>query len=357
LEENNSQNLENIQLYTSGFGRILFCETLEAIILINNISDKEIRIKDIKFKVSNEILEDYEAMFKKFEFFLINMSGPFVIPPGYFMHKKIKILADTLCKYVLEIQIEYCSIYYNDEFVKHNTNKVIKTISNHYYITSNPSNVVAKFFKKFLFSTNLPFKIKDKIVTNNLEKTYVEIILINSTNYILEVKDVNFLMDNINVSSISGSGDLDLLNDCNNNNNNTEEFVKNENDFINSSNNNNNKSNNKENSLLIEPEEEINFAFSITNYKAFINSVIFFILIFQSAFLFRVSWTKRDENEIKYLNFSLKNKAVNDLFNIILIQKPNDEIIKDEYFNIILQFVNKTQSKKKIFNKKNTKKI
>mgnify|MGYP000987884612 CR=1 FL=1 len=37
----------------------------------------------------------------------------------------------------------------------------------------------------------------------------------------------------------------------------------------------------------------------------------------------------------KYLNFSLKNKAVNDLFNIILIQKPNDEIIKDEYFNII----------------------
>ena len=58
------------------------------------------------------------------------MSGPFVIPPGYFMHKKIKILADTLCKYVLEIQIEYCSIYYNDEFVKHNTNKVIKCYQN-----------------------------------------------------------------------------------------------------------------------------------------------------------------------------------------------------------------------------------
>lgn len=59
-----------------------------------------------------------------------------------------------------------------------------------------------------------------------------------------------------------------------------------------------------------------------------------------------MSWCKRDENEIKNLNFSLKNKAINDLFTLLVVEKPNDEIKKDEYFNIILQFVNKTQSKK-----------
>lgn len=242
-------------------------------------------------------------MFKKFEFFLINVSGPFVIPPGYFMHKKIKILADTLCKYVLEVQIEYSSIYYNDEFVKHNTNKVIKTISNHYYITSNPSNVVAKFFKKFLFSTNLPFKMKDKIVTNNLEKTYVEIILINSTSYILEIKDVNFLIDNPYKNSISGSTTTDLddsnstnLSEGNNGNIKSsekslqfQEFVKNENSFFEK-----NKDGGNINSLLIEPEEEINFAFSITNYKAFINSVklrnyiLYNIIFFINFVIFKI---------------------------------------------------------------------
>jgi hypothetical protein len=226
-------------------------------------------------------------MFKKLEFFLINVTGPFIIPAGNFMHKRIKILADTLCKYVLEVQIEYCSQYYNDEFIKHNTNKVIKTISSNYTITSNPTNVVAKFFKKFLFSTNLPFKIKDKIITNNLEKTFVEIVLINSTNYLLEVKDVNFLMDNLNVNSISGSGDLMNLNNDNvrnnnnananaisSNNNNIQDFVRSENDFLKNFNNNNNGiTKENSNSLSIEPEEEINFSFSISNYRAFINSV------------------------------------------------------------------------------------
>jgi hypothetical protein len=204
------------------------------------------------------------------------------------MHKRVKINADILCKYVLEVQIEYCSEYFNDELIKHKTNKVIKTISNNnnYYITSNPTNVVSKYSKKFLFSTNLPFKYKEKIITNNLEKTFVEIVLINITNYILEIKDVNFLMDNLNISSINENSDLLNLNINLNNNINTnytnntreqikiQDFVKSENDFIINNNNNNTFTKEISNSLLIEPEEEINFSFSISNYRAFINSVI-----------------------------------------------------------------------------------
>lgn len=45
----------------------------------------------------------------------------------------------------------------------------------------------------------------------------------------------------------------------------------------------------------------------------------------------------------------MKNKAINDLFSLSLIEKPkNDKIYKDEYFNIILQLTNKTQKNLKL---------
>lgn len=218
-------------------------------------------------------------MFKKFEFYLINSNTPFVIPAGYFMHKRIKILADTMCKYIMEIDIQYGSVYYNDEFLKHSQTKIIKTISNHYYITSNPSNVVAKFFKKFLFSTNLPFKLKDKIICSNMEQAFIEVNLTNPTPYTLQIRDVSLLVDNAVLKEHLGV-------------NKEQEIVRSENKFFCGSNNFSKKE--KENASVdllglgdsgngsaqpqpqacfVEPDEEINFSFTILNYKAFICSV------------------------------------------------------------------------------------
>lgn len=221
-------------------------------------------MKDIKFKVSNEVLDEYESMFKKFEFFLINSNSPFIIPAGYFIHKRIKILADTMCKYIMEIDIQYSSIYYNDEFLKHSTNKIIKTISNHYYITSNPSNVVVKFFKKFLFSTNLPFKVKDKIITNNMEKSYIEVNLTNPTPYTLNIKDINLIVDNVN-----NSQPQNIQSNDNNGSTNRQDIVKNENSFFYKK----DYIYGNPSPCYLDPEEEINFSFSILSYNAFINSV------------------------------------------------------------------------------------
>ena len=188
-------------------------------------------------------------MFKKFDFYIINTNSPINIPPGYIMYRRIKIQADTMCKYIMEIDIQYSSLYYNDEFYKHSVNKIIKTISNHYYITSNPSNVVVKFFKKFIFSTNLTFKVKDKIVSNNMDKSNVEINVINPTPYSLHIKEISLLMDNLISNSVGiNNQQLDL--------------IKNENSFF-----------YKSNGTFIEPDEEVNFTFTIVNYKNFINTV------------------------------------------------------------------------------------
>lgn len=217
-------------------------------------------------------------MFKKFEFYLINSTTPFVIPAGYFMHKRIKILADTMCKYIMEIDIQYGSVYYNDEFLKHSQTKIIKTISNHYYITSNPSNVIAKFFKKFLFSTNLPFKLKDKIICNNMEQAFIEVNLTNPTPYTLQIKDVSLIVDsNAIKEQHAGISNKEHL----------ESIVRSDNKFfVGSTDKNSSNASNavdllgigvdlnvKDKDCFVEPEEEINFSFTILNYKAFINSV------------------------------------------------------------------------------------
>jgi hypothetical protein len=45
----------------------------------------------------------------------------------------------------------------------------------------------------------------------------------------------------------------------------------------------------------------------------------------------------------KLINYVLKNRLANELFNILLFEKP-ERIIKNEHFRLILQLVNKTSS-------------
>jgi hypothetical protein len=47
----------------------------------------------------------------------------------------------------------------------------------------------------------------------------------------------------------------------------------------------------------------------------------------------------------KPINYVLKNRLLNELFNVILLEKP-DKIIRNEHFRLILQLLNKTSSNK-----------
>lgn len=185
--DENSVGVDNMfSIYTS-FGKVLYCEQLEALLIVNNLSDKEIKLKDFKIKISNEVLENYENMFRKTDYFILNTSNIITIPPNHFYNHRIKIYADIMCKYALEIDLQYTNYYFNEEFIKHSTNKIIKTISSHYFIEANTSHVVKKYYKKFLFATNLPFKIKEKFINDSLERSLLEINVINQCPYNLNI--------------------------------------------------------------------------------------------------------------------------------------------------------------------------
>jgi hypothetical protein len=189
----------------SSFGKVLFCESLEGLLIINNLSDREVKIREIKVKVTNEVLEGFESMYRKTEYNLISSQNLISIPGNQFYNIKIRINADIMCKYSLEIDIQYTSSYFTEEFIKHSTNKIIKTISSHYFVEGNSSTVIKKFYKKFLFATNLPFKIKDKFINDNLEKCYIEINLINQSPYNLHIDDIILTPDTEKMSNASAN--------------------------------------------------------------------------------------------------------------------------------------------------------
>jgi hypothetical protein len=238
LNDENSVSIDNMFNFNTTFGKVIFCETMEALLIINNISDKEIKIKDLKVKVSNEVLENYESMYKRCEFSLINSNNTIAIPANHFYNQKVKINADIMCKYSLEVDLQYSSYYFNEEYIKQSTNRIIKTIASGYSVELGTSNVIRKYYKKFLFATNLPFKIKDKFINDSLDRCLIEINLTNQSPYHLHINEFILNSDN-NVNQ----NNLICLNEYKN--------------------------------FVIEPDEEINIVYIINNYKNLIFNVIY----------------------------------------------------------------------------------
>jgi hypothetical protein len=248
LNENSSVGIDNMFTLSSSFGKVLFCENLEALLIINNTSDKEVKIKDFKVRISNEVLEGYDSMFRKTEYTLINSQNSIIIPGNSFFNQKLRINADIMCKYSLEIDVQYTNQNFYDEYVKHSANKIIKTISSQYSIENNSTAVIRKYYKKFLFATNLPFKIKEKFVNDNMEKCYVEINLINQCPYTLHIDEVLLLPDGDKSGmdrreSLSNTGFISCV------------------------------ASNEMKNFNIEPDEEINIVFVLNSYKTTISCV------------------------------------------------------------------------------------
>jgi hypothetical protein len=90
-------------LINQSFGRIIYGETVDVMLIINNTVNCDIKIKDLTIKVTNEVQENYESIFKSYESILwSNNSQPIEIEPYKFFTKRLSITADVICKYMYE---------------------------------------------------------------------------------------------------------------------------------------------------------------------------------------------------------------------------------------------------------------
>lgn len=299
--------ISNMMMINTSFGKILFGESLEACIFAINLSKTDdMRVKEIKVTVTNEELQNYSSVYKKCEFVIFEANN-IVIPCGKFYSSKINFIADNISKYTIATEIQYSCTTFNNEYIKNSQGKIIKTMSAGYYIEQNKGQVVRKYQKKMLFDNNLPFKIKEKIITTNLGKTYIEINLVNNTTSTLHISEYSLLVNKNSLDLDKNSFDNLIKPLC------------------------------EDEEISLECEDEFNFVYVIDNFSA---------MQLIENFTFRVNWLNVFDSIQKQLVFIIKNKLVNDFVGISIYQHPeNFNIFLNEVFLIKILFTNINKSK------------
>lgn len=299
--------ISNMMMINTSFGKILFGESLEACIFAINLSKTDdMRVKEIKVTVTNEELQNYSSVYKKCEFVIFEANN-IVIPCGKFYSSKINFIADNISKYTIATEIQYSCTTFNNEYIKNSQGKIIKTMSAGYYIEQNKGQVVRKYQKKMLFDNNLPFKIKEKIITTNLGKTYIEINLVNNTTSTLHISEYSLLVNKNSLELDKNSFDNLIKPLC------------------------------EDEEISLECEDEFNFVYVIDNFSA---------MQLIENFTFRVNWLNVFDSIQKQLVFIIKNKLVNDFVGISIYQSPERfNVFINEVFLIKILFTNTNKSK------------
>lgn len=139
-------------------------------LIINSKADSPLYIREIKVKLSNEPLENFEVCYKKIKSNLFNSNDALIIDPFKSITQKLRFQAEIISKFSVEIEIFYCCKLFDDEYTRHAANKIIKTLSSEYYIEPNKNSVVSKYFKRFTFAANPPFKLKERLFQDSMVK-------------------------------------------------------------------------------------------------------------------------------------------------------------------------------------------
>lgn len=286
----------NYMQIANNFGKILFGDTLEALMIIVNLSKfDDMRIKEFKVIVTNEELTNYTNNFKRSEFIVFEASNLY-IPAGKYFSQKITFNADIMSKYHIIADIQYSCNTFNNEYIKNSTGKIIKSSTDQYYIEAPKGIIVRKYQKKMMFDNNMQFRLKDKIYGCNLNKGYLEINITNQSAFTLRIVDVSIFL-------VKG---IYFLNE------NTESMafgpiVPYE-------------------EITLAPEDEINLVYCFETYNDFLKI---------ESFACKVSWCHVFDTIPKYYNFPVKNKLTNDIFLLNLHQiPPNETVIQGETYQI-----------------------
>jgi hypothetical protein len=207
LSPNNFVNIANLMTINNNFGKIFINELLIGLIIFSNISNNEITIKNIIISLIK--IEDYRIQ-QPFETDLPN--DPITIPPNESYTINLRAPISFIGKYKIEIIYYKRSPAYDDYYYKVNQRNIVKENANNYNIID--GHVEFCDSKSFSFESFKPFKITEFFHNLEVNKSLIEIRIINIFSFPITILDVFLTPKN------------------NNNNNNDNEKIKTNNDKI-----------------------------------------------------------------------------------------------------------------------------
>ena len=314
---------QNIFSLSPNFGRIFHKEYLEGLLTFKNKSEHEITLKYLE--VNMVIDEKAETKTKK-QKNILDIKLPkegVILDKGEVYSIKLISNLDFASKCSIYIELKVRSATYDYQYNEAKQKNMIME-SKEFIIDGDSIEIIIS--KKLTFDVLYPFKIIEKFHNYQVNTCFIELKILNTSVYPLTITDLY-------INPKSNLNTKLLLVDS------IEEISKNKshNLFIVPS----YQSISTSKFLTLQPEEELNCLFKITDSSLFFN---------EEKYILNINWLNLfDTNEKKYTyEFSNTLNTYNNYYKITVLEKPEKNIILNETFKIVLKLETKNRNKRYI---------
>ena len=307
--------VDNLFQLKNSFGKLYTEEILEGIIIIANISERDITIKNM------EISLFFEKHQKTMAIPLPDKDSTLFLSKSQSYSIKFKNYLKKSGKYSLDVKFwTKCDFYDQQYYITSQRNRIkysdkYKIIDNHveYY-----NNII------FNFSVNDPFEIKPIFKVNQMkEEFFIEINIKNKSTYNLTIPDLIIKpkqRNNLFLKPVTTLEELQLnIDDSNDTKSNINNLLQNSKIFT------------------LQPEEELNILFKSQSKEIF---------LLEEKFIIYIKWLKILDFLPKNFEYEFNNELdiFNQYFYFMAIERPKGNIILGQNFPVIFQFVNKQRN-------------
>ena len=307
--------LENLFQLKNSFDKLLTDEILEGLIILTNISDRDITLKNLEVSLL------YENSPKNLGILFPDKENSLLLLQNQSYSIKIKNHLKKSGKYGILVKFgTRCGFYDQQYYLMKQRNKIrennkYKIIENHVEYYNN---------KLFDFNVNDPFDIKAIFRMNQMKEEYfIEINIQNKSKYNLSIPDL----------IIKPKGSNTYLKPIS-----TLQEMKLNNDGIFSLENTNNSSSINSKIFVLQSKEELNILFKSNSKEIF---------LYEEKFIIYIKWLNIFDFLPKNFEFEFNNELsiFNKYFLFNIIERPKGNIILDLNFPVILQFITKQPKK------------
>ena len=303
------------------FGRVFHKEILEGLLTFKNKSDHEITLKTLE----GSILVDEKSETKtKNQKYILDIKLPkegIILDKSEVYSMKFVCKLEFASKYTIYIELKVKSATYDYQYNEAKQKNLVKDEKD--FIVDGES-VIIPISKKLTFDVIYPIKVYEKFHNFQMNTCFIELQIINISIYPLTLTDLYLnpkskpeekllLVDSL--QELSKNQSQNLFSDLN--------FQSNSSDFIPSS-----------KYLTLQPDEEMNVLFKITDSSLFLE---------EEKYILNIKWLNLfDVNEKDYIyEFSNTLNTYNNYYKITVLEKPEKNIIINENFKIILKLETK----------------
>ena len=316
--------LENLFQLNSSFGKILTEEKLEGLIILTNISKREVTIVNLEITVKcedekKEKGKSSEIPEKTYSIPLNGNNNSLLLFPNKSYSIKIDFNLKYTGKNIIKVNFRTKCPYYTQQYYFIKQRNRIKE-NNEIFILNKENQIEFVQKKNFSFQVNHPFIIKENFRFNKMKEEYFIVINIkNQSKYTLTLPDLIIMPKTRNNIILKP-----LIN--------IQEIQNTENKYELGGIENTSKI------LCLQPEEEVNVFFKSNSSELFLN---------EEKFILYIKWLNLFDFSPKNFEYEFKNglELFNEFFILKIDERPLGNIIQNTNFHVSFQIISKQPEK------------